>query len=244
MEDGSELGFYRSRYHDKFLSVRSLTNDNPALPPLAAFPDALQDYYQQDIDLWGASFSTLVGDVQVNGEISYHEDALPTQQTRPTLNPDTGSYFTPDFHTGDVTQVNLGAMYIIGDNPVADGLTLIGEAVYVRTDLDPDDLLRKDNISMLNTDDAWAYTLSGTLQYKSVWSGLDIDVPINFKHTPSGVWKSLALLEDAKSASAGVRFKYLGRWKSNLKYTAFWGNKKAHRNHDRDNVSFDITYTF
>ena len=37
---------------------------------------------------------------------------------------------------------------------------------------------------------------------------------------------------------------WVGNWKSNLKYTTFWGNKNEHRNHDRDNISFDITYTF
>jgi hypothetical protein len=244
MEDGTELGFYRSRYHDKFLSVRGLTEENPALPQLAAFPEALQDFYQQDIDLWGVSFSTLVGDVQVNGEVSYHEDALPTQETRPTLNPETGNYSTPDFHTGYMTQANLGFLYIIGDNVLADGMNLVGEAVYVRTNLSPGELLREENISMKNTKNAWGYTVGLTLNYKSVLPGLDLDVPINFKHTPSGIWKTLSLQEDAKSANIGVRFKYLNNWRGNLKYTTFWGNKDEHGNHDRDNISFDITYTF
>jgi hypothetical protein len=244
MEDGTELGFYRSRYHDKFLSVRGLTEENPALPQLAAFPEALQDFYQQDIDLWGVSFSTLVGDVQVNGEVSYHEDALPTQETRPTLNPETGRYSTPDFHTGYMTQANLGFLYIIGDNVLADGMNLVGEGVYVRTNLSPGELLREENISMKNTKNAWGYTVGLTLNYKSVLPGLDLDVPLNFKHTPSGIWKTLSLQEDAKSANVGVRFKYLNNWRGNLKYTTFWGNKDEHGNHDRDNISFDITYTF
>ena len=46
------------------------------------------------------------------------------------------------------------------------------------------------------------------------------------------------------SASIGVRFKYLGAWKGNLKYTSFWGAKDEHRNHDRDNISFDVTHSF
>jgi hypothetical protein len=83
-----------------------------------------------------------------------------------------------------------------------------------------------------------------TLNYKSVLPGLDIDVPMNFKHTPSGVWKTLTLQEDAKSASFGARFKYLGNWKGSLKYTTFWGAKDSNPVHDRDNISFDITYTF
>lgn len=244
MENGTEFGFYRTRYHDKFLSVRGITNQSPALPQLALFPEALQDFYQQDIDLWGASFSTLVGDVQVSGEVTYHEDALPTQETKPTLDPSTGIYSTPDFHTGHVTQGNLGFSYLIGDNMLSDGVTLVGEAVYVRTNLDPDKLLRDENISMKNTDDAWGYTLSATLNYKSVLSGLDIDVPMNFKHTPSGTWKRLSLQEDAKSANIGLRFKYLGKWRGNLKYTRFWGDKKENRVHDRDNISFDVTYSF
>jgi hypothetical protein len=244
MKDGTEFGFYRTRYHDKFLSVRSITNENPAIPQLALFPEAIQDYYQQDIDLWGVSFSTLKADIQWSGEISYHENALPTQETRPTLNPVTGSYSTPDFQTGYVTQANLGFSHLFGANALSDELALAGEAVYVRTNLSPGELQREQNISMKNTKNAWGYTLTAVLNYRSVLPGLDLDVPVTFKHTPSGVWKSLSLQEDAKSASIGVRFKYLTNWKGNLKYTSFWGNKDEHRNHDRDNISFDITYTF
>jgi hypothetical protein len=244
MEDGTEFGFYRTTYHDKFLSVRSITNENPSLPQLAPFPEAIQDVYQQDIDLWGVSFSTLKADIQWQGEISYHENALPTQETRPTLDPATVSYFTPNFQTGYVTQANLGFSHLIGANAISDQVTLTGEAVYVRTNLSPRELLREQNISMKNTKNSWGYVLSATLAYKSVLPGLDLDVPLNFKHTPSGVWKPLSLQENAKSASIGIRFKYLTNWRGNLKYTTFWGAKDDHRNHDRDNISFDITYTF
>lgn len=242
MDNGTELGFYRTRYHDKYLSVRGTTNENPALPPLAQFPEFLQDYYQQDVDLWGASFSTMVSDVQVSGEISYSDDALPTQQVRPTLDETTGSYYTPDFKTGNVTQVNLGFSYLFGSNPLADGALIVGEAAYVRTNRKPSDL--PDGVVMINTRDAWGYTVVATLQYKSVVSGLDIDVPFSFKHTPNGTWKSLTLGEDAKAASLGAKFKYLNNWKADLKYTNFWGAKNTHRNHDRDNISLSVTYSF
>jgi Protein of unknown function (DUF1302) len=244
MEDGTELGFYRTTYHDKYPSVRGLTDENPALPPLAAFPEAQQDYYARDIDLYGVSFSTLVGEFQVNGEISYHDGAVPTQTTLPTLDSETGSYYTPEFQTGHVTQANLGFLYILGNNFLSDGINVVGETAYVRTNLSPGDLKREQNIGMINTKNAWGYTLSATLNYKSVMPGLDIDVPISFKDTPSGVWKTLTMQEGAKSASVGMRFKYLGDWKGNLKYTTFWGAKSDHRNHDRDNISFDVTYSF
>ena len=108
----------------------------------------------------------------------------------------------------------------------------------------PSELLEQQNISMKNTKNAWGLTMGVTLNYKSVLPGLDIDVPINFKYTPRGIWKSLTLQEDAKSANIGVRFKYLANWRANVKYTNFWGNNLEHGNHDRDNISFDITYSF
>jgi hypothetical protein len=97
---------------------------------------------------------------------------------------------------------------------------------------------------MKNTKNAWGYTFTGTLQYKSVVSGLDIDVPLSVKHTPRGTWKGLALSDGAKSASIGAKFKYLTDWKADIKYTTFWGSKDTHRNHDRDNISMSVTYTF
>lgn len=242
MDNGAELGFYRTRYHDKFLSNRGLTDEDPPLAALGAFPAALQDYYQQDIDLWGASFGTLFHGVQINGEIAYHEDALPTQRTSPTQDATTGDYYTPDFKTSNVTQANIGFSYLFGSNPLADGAVIVGEGVYIRSDEKPSDLPA--GVTALNTRDAWAYTLSATLNYKTVRPGLDIDIPFSFKHSPKGTWKTLPATEDAMAASVGAKFKYLNNWKASIKYTAFWGARKTHRNQDRDNISASITYSF
>jgi len=242
MDNGTELGFYRTRYNDKFFSSRGLTDEDPPLAALGAFPAVLQDFYLQDIDLWGASFSTLFKNIQINGEVSFNEDALPTQRTTPTLDAATGDYYTPDFKTSNVTQANLGFSYLIGSNPLSDGVVLVGEGVYVRNNKKPSDLPA--GVISLNTRDAWGYTATATLNYKSVRSGLDIDIPFSFKHSPKGTWKTLAVSEDAMAASLGAKFKYLNNWKASLRYTTFWGGKQTHRNHDRDNISASVTYSF
>ena len=46
------------------------------------------------------------------------------------------------------------------------------------------------------------------------------------------------------AASLGAKFKYLNNWKATLRYTTFWGGKQTHRNHDRDNISASVTYSF
>ncbi len=242
MESGTEWGFYYLTHHDKFPSVRGLVNPAPGLPQLGALPETYQDYYHQDIDMYGVSFSTLLGDVQVNGELSYQPNAVGSQATQPALDAQSGAFVTPDFVDVHVTQANLGFLYILGSNPLSDGINLIGEAVYVRQNRGKSDV--PDGVQMINSKVAWGYTASATLNYKSVLPGLDIDVPISFKHAPRGTWKGVSLQEHGKEASIGARFKYLSNWKGELKYATFWGSKDSNAKHDRDNVSFSVTYSF
>ncbi len=242
LDDGSELGFYALQYHDKYPSVRGIENSEPGLPQLAAFPGAFQDYYHQDINLYGVSFSTLLGEFQINGELSYQPNAVSTQQVQPALNADTGMFVTPEFEEAHVTQANLGFLYILGNNRISDGLNVVGEMVYVRQNLQGDDV--EDGVRLLNSRDAWGYTATATFNYKSVMPGLNLDVPIAFKHSPSGSWKTLTLTDGAKEASIGVKFTYLSDWKGQIKYATFWGSKDTYAKHDRDNISFSVTYSF
>jgi hypothetical protein len=241
MDSGMELGFYRTRYHDKFLSARGLAEEAPLFPQLAAFPSQFQDYYHQDIDVYGASFSTMLGVLQVGGELSYSPNAMPTQNAQPALT-GSGAYATPGFVEGHVTQANLTFTYLRGNNPIADDWLLVGEVVGAHHNLSSSDV--PDGLSVINSRNAWAYTLVSTLSYKSVISGLNIDVPVAFKHHAEGTWKTLTIADGAKEASIGLKFKYLEDWKGEIKYATFWGSKSTFAKHDRDNISMSVTYSF
>jgi hypothetical protein len=182
------------------------------------------------------------------GELSYSPNSLPTQQTAPVAGED-GEFFTNDFVTGHVTQANLGLFYIWGKNPFSDQISLIAEAVYIRSNLDEKVPSRSgyqyiEGVDILNDDEAWGYTVRASFDYKSVMAGLDLSLITAFKHSPEGSWKEVTLSERAKEASLGLDFKYLTNWKGGIKYATFWGAKDTFTKHDRDNISLSVTYSF
>lgn len=230
LDSGTEFGLYGLRFHDKFFSIRGIAG---SLGPL---PSEMLLHYAEDRDMYGASFTTLIGDVNVVGEVSYMPDALPTQQVLPVLDAQTGTFVNGKLQEGDVTQANLGAFYLWGNNWLADSINFLGEAVYVRTNLDEDD--------MLNTDDAWGYAFNVDFGYDSVMSGLDLMVKTSFKHAVNGSWKTLTLTDNAKEAGIGLQAKYLKVWQADIKYAVFWDAENRNTKHDRDNITATIAYSF
>jgi hypothetical protein len=235
LESGTEFGLYRLRYHDKFPSFVGVA-DPTAVGPLARLPVQMLRHYEEDLDMYGASFSTLVGDVNIVGELTYVPDSVPTQSLVPVPNPETGGFATGRLAKGDVIQGNLGVFYVWGKTPVADSINLLGEAVYVSTDVDEDD--------MLNDEDAWGYAFNADFNYNSVMSGIDLAVKTSFKHAVDGSWKTLTLTDSAKEGSLGLQATYLKRWKGNVKYSRFWGAKSINTKQDRDNITVTVQYSF
>jgi hypothetical protein len=235
LESGTEFGLYGLRYHDKFFSVIGVA-DTDAVGPLARLPKEMLLHYEEDLDMYGASFSTLVGDVNVVGEVTYVPNSVVTQQVLPVFDPETGGYVNDKLRDGKVIQGNLGVFYVWGKTRIADSINMLGEAVYVRTDMDEEDTL--------NDEDAWGYAFTADFNYNSVMSGVDLAVKTSFKHAVDGSWKTLTLTDSAKEASLGLQATYLKRWKGNVKYSTFWGAKSINNKHDRDNITVTVQYSF
>ncbi len=100
------------------------------------------------------------------------------------------------------------------------------------------------------TDTAWGYQFRVQLKYFSVLQGLDVTVPITFKHDVDGYGNANALgnglVEDMKTASVGFDAFYLTNWQFSGKYAWYWGNDIPDDRtlSDRDNVSLSIKYVF
>ncbi len=236
LESGTEFGFYRLHYHDKFFSAIRGIADPDATGLIGQLPSELLLRYADNLDMYGASFSTLIGDVNIVGEVTYVPDTTVIQNALPVLDPQTGRYVDSKIRDGHVTQANLGAFYVWGKNWLSDSINMLGEAVYVQTNLDEDEIL--------NTDDAWGYAFTADFNYNSVMSGLDLAVKTSFKHAVNGSWKTLTLTEDAKEAGIGLQATYLKRWVADIKYAVFWDADKRNTKHDRDNITVTVAYSF
>jgi hypothetical protein len=140
---------------------------------------------------------------------------------------------------------------------IAEQIVVLGEVLYQGNNLGEDELIRPPagitppgvrNLTV--TDTAWGYQFRVQLQYFSVLPGLDITIPVTFKHDVDGYGNANALsnglVEDMKTASLGFDAFYLSNFQFSGKYAWYWGNDIPDDRTlaDRDNVSLSLKYTF
>lgn len=125
---------------------------------------------------------------------------------------------------------------------LSEQITLLAEVIYSYTNAGESDL---DTSGYLTTNESWGYQGRMILSYFAVFSGLDLQVPISFKHDLGGYGNAIGyngLTEDVKQAGLGVDAFYLTNWQFALKYAWFWGDENGIR--DRDNVALTAKYIF
>ncbi|RDK06357.1 DUF1302 domain-containing protein [Cupriavidus lacunae] len=226
--EGTEVGLYQLRYHDKNPSV--VTSLFPTLQ--------YQQKYFGGINLTGASFSTQVLGANVAGEVSYKDGV-------PMLVDVAGS---PTATRGKALQGQLSAIYSVGPTFLANSQTLLGEVAYLHV-LSVDPVMGFSNLS--NTRNSAAFQVGWSLTYNNVFDGWDMTVPLTYaqqfsgQSAVAGAFGTLMGYGD-KRASVGLTFKYLNNLELNLTYAAFIGGASIANRPlaDRDYVAFNAKYSF
>jgi len=236
--NSTEFGLYYLNYHEKFPLVVTapgagdLTRDDWGNPTYNFF-DSLGYYlaYQEDIDLYGASFSTQLGPTNVSGEVTYRADYA-TQVVDPTAVP-----FGFSYEPFDIVQALASAIHIFGPFAFVDTTSLMFE-VGMNEVLDAKNLYRDQF--------AWGSTTSLKFSFFQVLPQLDMNVPVSFKHRPNG-YSSLpgTFIEDQHQVSVGTDFIFRQKYEFGLKYTDFLGSAgDEDLKSDRDYLAFSFKYTF
>ena len=92
---------------------------------------------------------------------------------------------------------------------------------------------------------SWGYTavLSGELN--DVFAGINLNPVLTFKHDVEGNSRLTGnFLEDRKAVTVALRGVYLNTVEAGLAYTTFFGSERTNDLHDRDNVAFNVKYSF
>ncbi|MFJ4293780.1 DUF1302 domain-containing protein [Cupriavidus sp. NPDC089707] len=226
--EGTEIGLYQLRYHDKNPSV--VTSLFPSMQ--------YQQKFFGGINLTGASFSTQVLGANVAGEVSY-KDGIPM------LVDVAGS---PTASRGKALQGQLSAIYSVGPTFLANSQSLLGEIAYLHV-LSVDPVMGFSQLT--NTRNSAAFQLGWSLTYNNVFDGWDLTVPLTYAHQFSGrsavagAFGTLMGYGDRR-ASVGLTFKYLNNLELNLTYAAFIGGPSITNRPlaDRDYVAFNAKYSF
>ncbi len=224
-DGGTDYGVYFVNGHDKSPSLtRNDEHGNPA-PPVG-IPASYSIVYFDNIHGMAASFTSVWGKANVQGEVTYF-------QNTPIANADGVMERMP------VTKLNFGGLYIFTPTPLWDDLNLLWEFTGVFANGKTDQDLQFDA-------DAWGYVLRAEASYNNVLQGLDLKVPLFFQHALHGTWAGATTTQtdNAKALSIALQSIYLADYVVQLTYTAYFDGGMENRIADRDNIALSFKYAF
>ena len=257
-DEGSNFELYYTNSHSNIPGVE-IVIDELDFGDLSNSVSWIREVYTEDIEEWAASFSSTLGEAQVYLDGAY-SDNMPFVDVSSIPPPSGGGFLQRSgVIRGEYWQVSAGFTDIYTAFPwLAEQIIFLAEANYQGNDLGggrlvppPDGISPGGAGSSLKvTETAWGYQFRAMLQYFSVISGLDVTVPITFKHDVDGYGNAIALnnglKEDQKNASIGVDAFYLTNWQFSAKYSWFFGNDNPEDLviSDRDNFALSMKYIF
>lgn len=233
---GTDFGLYYMNYHDKAPSVirkMRIVEIPPAFGGgFTAAPDTYHLEYAEDIRLTGASFSTVIGNTNIGGEIAHRKDAVVL------VNGDLG----PTSVRGTTAQAQLSAIHSFGQTSFADEILFTGEIGYNRV-LD----VKDHSLSDLTADRSGS-GMGGmvTLKYNNIAPATNLEIPISFSknfngHSAAGTFTN-GQNTDRMSIAAKVFYK--DNMEASVGYTAYFGDAEDNKYTDRDFASINLKYSF
>lgn len=231
--NNTEFGLYYSRFHAK--------------TPTLDFATDLGSYrarYFDDIDQYGLSFATVLGDTSWAGELSYRDG-------QPVMVADMFSSAV----RGETLQAQTSLVHVVGPTSFADNTTLVGELVY-NTVLDNDasapvqvfpGFSLPGSDSLVYDRDAWGYTVQASFDYNNVFTGWDLSVPITYSTAAQHDSALLGSINDGQGddrLSVGTTWRYLSNVSVEALYSAYLGNPNNASLADRDNIALTLKYRF
>ena len=204
--DNTEVGLYYLNYHEK--------------TPLPVIDFSTLKYsfaYQEDVPLIGASISTVIGNTNVSGEVSYRKDlaidAIDTEY--------------------DVYQVLTSVFHDFGPVAFSDDIIFLYEiGVNTAPDYDVADADKT----------AWGHTGQLQISIMRIARGLDLTVKPSFSHNFSGTFRTFT--EGNDNAGITLSFIYKQDLTFDLIYKNYYGAAPNSSYSDRDNLGFSIKKTF
>ena len=213
---GTDFGLYYVNAHNKAPAYQ--------LNYAGAIPESYTIRYFEDIQGYAASFTTVLGTANVQGEVAWTRD-VPV-----VLN-------NGDPVEGDMLSAQVGGSLVIAPTALWDDLNIVFEFAAAHIDSHDSDELRYDDF-------ATAFALRLELAYLNRLPGLDLSVPIFLQHTFDGTILEAQMASEATTFNIALQGVYLNNLTAAVGYTDYFGGGDDHLITDRDNVSFNISYSF
>ena len=256
-----EFGLYAANYHEKDPAADYLLFGvgNRGLVTLAdgatgVDVGTLKQVYNANVQTYGASFATAVGDTNISGEFSArHNQSLATADTAGgngqvvVANALSGNGGNSRYLRGDTLHANVSAISLFTQNAIWDGAAFVGELGFNHLI----DIINKNSVAAVNvpnglggfvttnssmslnptsTHSALAARAVFEPSFFQVLPNLDITTPVGVGY---GIYGRSALgshlgpfnPESVVDLSFGVKGKYNNVWNASLNYTTYLGPK-------------------
>ena len=227
---GTDFGLYYINYHDQLPMVifDNIVDLGGVGNPEDFAPLSYHLKYAEDIHLYAASFSTVVFDTNVAGEVAYRKK-VPVEY-------DDGSGL-PAYRKGEIIHYSLSGIYLFPTNSFTDGIELDAE-------VGADQVL--DYKSDLVGDEwAWGYSFTLTPTWLSVLPGVDVKLPLSLAQGVSGNSALAAsFVERADTFGITLELTVDNKYEVQFSYVDFFGGDAYNALNDRDYVSMNIKYSF
>tara|TARA_R110002049_G_scaffold309203_1_gene518534 strand:+ start:3898 stop:5514 length:1617 start_codon:yes stop_codon:yes gene_type:complete len=217
-QDGTDFGLYYINAHNK--SPAQQVNFGPD----GVVPVSYTIRYFEDIQGYAASFTTVAGITNIQGEVSLKADV-------PVVRLDGAPV------KGDLYAFQLGGSHVLEPNALWDDANLTFEiaGAYIGN-YDSSELRFDDHGSVLN--------LRLELSYLNLMPGLDLKVPVFFRRGLGGNILETEMVEDATAINLEFQFIYLNNFTTKIGYSHFADGGVNHLIADRDNISLNLSYSF
>jgi hypothetical protein len=217
-----DLGFYHVVGHDKKPSFALEYIEVPGSPQ--PVPVSYELRYYEDIKGTAASFTTVFGETNVQGELSFLDGT-------PMVNA------AGDPQRENLLKLQIGGAHVFGPSFLADDISLIFEGFYADVTSADAKELRVDN-------NAWGYSVLTEFSYNNAFQGWDLKVPVYLKHDVDGIIREIQAYEGSKLISLGITGTYLNNMSTSLAYSFYFGGGHDNLLRDRDHLALTVKYSF
>lgn len=220
-----EYGLYAAQYHDKapipVLNVTEAGNFGGG---------TYQLMYAKNIKLYGASFSTLIGETNVSGEISTRRNTplSPLGDLVVNFDPRADNDKNSPYAVGNTLHANLSAIGLFNASPLWDGASVVGELAFNRllsvTRNPTNPAAPNGALNGTHTRDAWAMRAIFQPEYFQILPGVDLQVPLGIGWGIAGRSAVFQVApEHGGDASIGLNFDYQKTWRASVQYIQYFG---------------------
>lgn len=250
----TDFGLYAIRFHDKTSPVNFYMSPTGSPSGCAVFVPGsgcmvprfdsgkYGFLYGEDVTLYGASASTMLGDWNVAGEVSYRRNAALRTSPSALTAPDASL-----LARGNTIHYQVSGLKVFGSTPVWNSASL---AVEVGGHRLMDFNTNKGSFDTANASrSAWGMRAVFTPTYYQVIPGLNLEVPIGLGYSPrarSPIDNKFNMGGANKGGdfSLGINLTYRNTWKAGINYTTYFGKvSEGQAMRDRDFVSLYIQRT-